>query len=97
MKTATQCVRFESNDDPHCSISPPIYQTATFRQPSADEFGEYDYTRTGNPTRSLVERQIARLEGAGLAGYHSEGTMRLCTSWKTQTADLERIAQALQI
>jgi len=64
MKTATQCVHFDSNDDPHCSISPPIYQTATFRQPSADEFGEYDYTRTGNPTRSLVERQIARLEGA---------------------------------
>ena len=60
MKTATQCVHIESNDDPYCSISPPIYQTATFRQPSADEFGEYDYTRSGNPTRSLVERQIAR-------------------------------------
>jgi cysteine-S-conjugate beta-lyase len=64
MKTATQCVHFDSNDDPHCSISPPIYQTATFRQPSADEFGEYDYSRSGNPTRSLVERQIAVLEGA---------------------------------
>jgi cystathionine beta-lyase len=73
MKTATQCVHFDSNDDPHCSISPPIYQTATFRQPSADEFGEYDYTRTGNPTRSLVERQIARLEGAEHACAFASG------------------------
>ena len=73
MKTATQCVHFDSNDDPHCSISPPIYQTATFRQPSADEFGEYDYTRSGNPTRSLVERQIARLEGAEYASAFASG------------------------
>lgn len=73
MKTATQCVHFDSNDDPHCSISPPIYQTATFRQPSADEFGEYDYTRSGNPTRSLVERQIARLEGAEYACAFASG------------------------
>jgi cystathionine beta-lyase len=63
MKTATQCVRLDSTDDPYCSVSPPIYQTATFRQPTADEFGEYDYTRSGNPTRNLVERQIAKLEG----------------------------------
>src|SRR5215813_3459604 len=73
MKTATQCVRFDSNGDPHCSISPPIYQTATFRQPSADEFGEYDYTRSGNPTRGLVERQIARLEGAEYACAFASG------------------------
>ncbi len=73
MKTATQCVHFDSNDDPHCSISPPIYQTATFRQPTADEFGEYDYTRSGNPTRSLVERQIARLEGAEHASAFASG------------------------
>jgi cystathionine beta-lyase len=73
MKTATQCVHFDSNDDPHCSISPPIYQTATFRQPSADEFGQYDYTRSGNPTRSLVERQIARLEGAEYASAFASG------------------------
>src|SRR5262245_27439047 len=73
MKISTQYVHFDSNDDPHCSISPPIYQTATFRQPSADEFGEYDYTRSGNPTRSLVERQIARLEGAEYASAFGSG------------------------
>ncbi len=73
MKTATQCVHFDSTDDPYCSISPPIYQTATFRQPTSDEFGEYDYTRSGNPTRNLVERQIARLEGAEYACAFASG------------------------
>lgn len=46
---------------------------------------------------TMPSELIVRLESAGLAGYHSHGTMRLCTSWKTQAADLERIAQALQI
>jgi Cystathionine beta-lyases/cystathionine gamma-synthases len=63
VKTATQCVRCEANRDPFGAISPPIYQTATFRQLTASEFGEYDYTRTANPTRFLVERQLAVLEG----------------------------------
>lgn len=46
---------------------------------------------------TMPSELIVRLESAGLAGYHSHGTMQLCTSWKTQAADLERIAQALQI
>ncbi|HKQ77477.1 MAG TPA: cystathionine beta-lyase [Blastocatellia bacterium] len=92
MKTATQCVHFNSNDDPHCSISPPIYQTATFRQPSADEFGEYDYTRTGNPTRSLVEGQIARLEGAEYACAFSSGMAAISALTRFAVAGDEIIA-----
>lgn len=63
MKIATRCVRVFAEDDPYGAVAPPIYQTATFRQPSAVEFGEYDYSRTANPTRALVEQQIAALEG----------------------------------
>ena len=73
MKTATQCVRLEPGDDPHKAVSPPIYQTATFRQPCADEFGEYDYTRSGNPTRFLVERQLAKLENGAHACAFASG------------------------
>lgn len=62
MRTSTRCVHFRNQADPYDAIAPPIYQTATFRQPSALEFGEFDYTRTGNPTRTLVERQLAELE-----------------------------------
>jgi len=92
MKTATQCVRFDSNDDPHCSISPPIYQTATFRQPSADEFGEYDYTRSGNPTRSLVERQMAALEGAEHASAFASGMAAISSLTRLLEAGQEIIA-----
>ncbi len=73
MKTATRCVRPESSGDAFGAISPPIYQTATFRQESVDEFGEYDYTRSGNPTRTLVERQIADLEDGAYASAFASG------------------------
>jgi cysteine-S-conjugate beta-lyase len=61
MKPSTQCVYIDE-DDRYGAISPPIYQTATFRQSSPTEFGEFDYSRTANPTRSQIERQIAALE-----------------------------------
>jgi cystathionine beta-lyase len=67
MKTATRCVHLNPGRDPFGAVAPPIYQTATFRQPSATEFGEYDYTRTANPTRAQAEEQIAALEG----GHHA--------------------------
>lgn len=61
MKTSTRCV-LPDKDDPYGAMSSPIYQTATFRQPNATEFGDYDYTRSGNPTRSQLERKLAGLE-----------------------------------
>eukprot|EP00595_Chromulina_sp_UTEXLB2642_P002047 CAMPEP_0196763898 /NCGR_PEP_ID=MMETSP1095-20130614/4975_1 /TAXON_ID=96789 ORGANISM="Chromulina nebulosa, Strain UTEXLB2642" /NCGR_SAMPLE_ID=MMETSP1095 /ASSEMBLY_ACC=CAM_ASM_000446 /LENGTH=357 /DNA_ID=CAMNT_0042118115 /DNA_START=215 /DNA_END=1285 /DNA_ORIENTATION=+ len=42
----------------------PIYQTATFKQPGATEFGEYDYTRSGNPTRDALQNITSTLEGS---------------------------------
>ncbi len=59
--------------DPFAATSPPIYQTATFDQPSACGGGLYDYSRSGNPTRDLLERQLARLEGAGRALVYGSG------------------------
>jgi len=73
MKLATQCVRFGVSTDPWGAVSPPIYQTATFRQPGAAEFGDYDYTRTANPTRSLLEQQLANLEGGRYASAFASG------------------------
>ena len=73
MKTATRCVHLSPHRDPFGAVSPPIYQTATFRQPSATEFGEYDYTRTANPTRAQAEEQIAALEGGRHACAFASG------------------------
>ena len=51
-----------STDDPYEAVAPPLYQTATFGQPSATTNGPYDYTRSGNPTRTQLETQMADLE-----------------------------------
>ncbi len=69
MKFATKLLTFDpAPGDRHTPANTPIYQTATFRQGDATEFGEYDYTRSGNPTRAVVEKQIARLEN-GTRGF----------------------------
>lgn len=65
------------NDDPYYSVTPPLYQTATFEQPTATTFGPYDYTRSGNPTRTLLEGQIAELEGAERALAFTSGMAAL--------------------
>jgi cysteine-S-conjugate beta-lyase len=77
MKTSTRCVQLGRGDDAHGAIVPPIYQTATFEQPTATEFGNYDYTRSGNPTRTLLEQQLADLEDAGYACAFASGMAAL--------------------
>lgn len=44
------------------SISTPIYQTATFVQEAPGEHKGFDYARSNNPTRKVLEDLIARLE-----------------------------------
>src|SRR3990172_8517551 len=77
MKTATSCVHLDNDTDVFGSITPPIYQTATFRQPTALEYGEYDYTRTANPTRTLLERPLAVLEKGKYAAAFASGMAAL--------------------
>lgn len=51
------------------AIMTPIYQTSTYVQEAPDKHKGYDYSRSGNPTRAALEKNIAALEGAkyGLA------------------------------
>ena len=63
MAVETRLVQsYASTPDPYGAANMPIYQTATFAQASADDFGDYDYTRSGNPTRSALERAVANAE-----------------------------------
>lgn len=50
------------------AISTPIYQTSTFVQDAPGVNRGYDYARSNNPTRAVLESTIAELEG-GAAGY----------------------------
>ena len=78
MQDATRCVYLDQGSgDSFGATSPPIYQTATFGQESALEAGRYDYSRSGNPTRETLERQLARLEGSERAFAFSTGMAAL--------------------
>jgi cysteine-S-conjugate beta-lyase len=69
MKFASRLVSFDvSPGDPFRPMATPIYQTATFEQEEATAFGPYDYSRSGNPTRTVLEEQIAALEN-GTSGF----------------------------
>jgi cystathionine beta-lyase len=80
MRRDTTLVHFDAAPgDPCRPNSTPIYQTATFEQPNASEFGAYDYSRSGNPTRAVLESQLARLEGGSRAFAFGSGMAALST------------------
>jgi len=65
------------------AVVTPIYQTSTYAQDAVGEHRGYEYSRTGNPTRTALEACVAALEGghrglafaSGLAG--SDAVLRL--------------------
>ncbi|KAJ0014521.1 hypothetical protein Pint_20078 [Pistacia integerrima] len=73
----TLLMNFESKFDPYDAMSIPLYQTATFKQPSATENGPYDYTRSGNPTRDALESLLAKLDKADRAFCFTSGMAAL--------------------
>ncbi len=58
----------ERPDKTFGAISVPIYQTSTFAFEDIGKTRGYDYSRTANPTRKVLEDTIAQLEG-GKAGF----------------------------
>lgn len=70
MKFRTKSIHLGSQRDPATgAVVPPIYLASTYVQPGAGEWGEFDYARSGNPSRKNLENLIAALEGGhgGLA------------------------------
>lgn len=44
------------------TVNPPVYFSTAYRHTGIGESTGYDYTRTGNPTREVLEKAIADLE-----------------------------------
>lgn len=64
MKFDTRVVRAEIPPDPTTgAIVPPVYQTATFVLEKVGSDKGFDYTRSANPTRQLLEAHLAAVEG----------------------------------
>ena len=66
-------------DDKTGAISVPIYTSATYRHPGVGESTGYDYTRSGNPTRQVLENGLAELEGGSRGLVFSSGMAALTT------------------
>ncbi len=74
MKFATRCVRVGSRPDPTTgAIVPPIYQSATYTLEEVGRDKGFDYTRSANPTRQMLEENLAALEGGQHAVCFASG------------------------
>jgi cystathionine gamma-synthase len=70
----TICARGVKKDfDPTGAVSVPIYQSATFEHPGPGKSAGYDYSRAQNPTREILEKTVAALEGGKEAIAFSTG------------------------
>jgi len=55
------------------AVVPPISMSTTFKQDAPADFKMYEYGRSGNPTRDVLEKCIASLDGAKHACVFSSG------------------------
>ncbi|MFC4768876.1 trans-sulfuration enzyme family protein [Effusibacillus consociatus] len=74
MKFQTKALHTGVEVDPITGASSvPIYQASTFHQEEFDSTQEFDYARSGNPTRKALEHIIAELEGANYGFAFASG------------------------
>jgi cystathionine gamma-lyase len=87
MKFATKAIHAGVEPDPSTgAVMTPIFQTSTYRQSAPGVHQGYEYARTQNPTRTVLERNLAALEngtdaicfGSGLAAQ--DAVMKLLST-----------------
>ena len=62
--TATLAVRAAiESDTQHGAVVPPLHLSSNFAFAGLGEKRQYDYTRSGNPTRDALAEALATLEG----------------------------------
>lgn len=72
---ATRAIHAGQSPDPSTgAIMTPVYMTSTFVQSSPGVIkGDYDYSRSANPTRKALEANLASLEGGRFGFAFSSG------------------------
>jgi len=81
MRFETKCVQWGVDKDANYhSATTPIYPTSTFRWEALEPVPEYDYTRSGNPTRKALEENLAALEGGVACQATSSGMSAITTA-----------------
>ncbi|WP_425616509.1 PLP-dependent aspartate aminotransferase family protein [Anatilimnocola sp. NA78] len=85
----TRAIHVGQDRDPQTgAIVPPIHVASTFVQPGAGEWGKFDYSRSGNPTRSAFEATLASLEsGVGGLAFASGMAATHCATMLLSSGD----------
>lgn len=104
LREATICA-MGAKDQPHGVVTPPIYQTSTFRFHSTEEVaayarGESDkflYTRYGNPTWEHPESTLATLEHGARAFLFASGSAATAAWCHAHLRPGDRLVAASQL
>ncbi len=77
---ATRAIHVGQEPDPLTgAVIPPVYHATTFVQDGIGKSKGFDYTRSGNPTRNMLELCLADLEGAETACVFPSGLSAAAT------------------
>ena len=85
----TRAIHVGNEPDPQTgAVIPPIHPATTYVQPGAGEWGAYDYSRSGNPTRTAVQETLASLEGGcGALAFSSGMAATHCATMLLSSGD----------
>ncbi|MGQ9820952.1 MAG: trans-sulfuration enzyme family protein [Thermogutta sp.] len=88
MHFRTKAIHIGNEPDAVGAVVPPIYLAATYVQPGAGEWGAFDYSRSGNPTRKAFETTLAALEsGCGALAFSSGMAAVHCVTMLLKSGD----------
>ena len=68
------------------AVMTPIFQTSTYAQEAIGKHKGYEYARTGNPTRTALEKNLAALENGKAASCFGSGLIAISTLMHTLKA-----------
>ena len=78
MQIDTLLAQAGNRSDPRTgAVSAPIYQTSIYTHPALGESTGFDYSRTQNPTRNLLESVLAALDGGSRCCAFASGMAAL--------------------
>jgi cystathionine beta-lyase/cystathionine gamma-synthase len=93
MKFATKVIHAGIEPDPSTgAVMTPIYQTSTYAQETPGEHKGYEYARTQNPTRTVLEKNLAALENGSEAVCFASGMAAMDAILKLLNAGDEVLA-----
>ncbi len=89
MKFRTRAIHVGNQCDPQTgAVVPPVHLATTFVQQHAGEWREFDYSRSGNPTRRNLEQTLASLEaGSGALAFATGMAATHCVTMLLESGD----------